>query len=65
MGHAWSLFFCQKGIEEAMWAPGFDEAEILQDTRSCVIPRPSDENNGTESLRRVSVDSLVSLECDV
>ena len=51
MGHTWSLFFCQKAIEEAMWAtPGLGEAEILQDTRSCVVPRPSDESNDTESL---------------
>ena len=44
MGHTWSLFFCQKAIEEAMWTtPGLEKAKILQDTRSCVIPRPSDE----------------------
>ena len=40
VGHTWSLFFCQKAIEEAMWAtPGLGKAEILQDTRSCVVPR--------------------------
>ena len=55
MGHTWNLFFCQKAIEEAMWAtPSLDKAEILQDTWSCVVPRPSDENNDTEFSRRVS-----------
>ena len=55
MGHTWSLFFCLKAIEEAMWAtPNLDKADILQDTRSCVVPRPSDENNDTEYSRRVS-----------
>ena len=34
--------------------PSLDKEEILQDTRSCVVPRPSDENNDTESSRRVS-----------
>ena len=42
MGHTLSLFFCQNAIEEAMWAtPGLGEAEMLQDTRSCVLSRPS------------------------
>ena len=41
MGHTWSFLFCQKAIEEAMWAtPNFEKAKILQDNRSCVIPRP-------------------------
>ena len=41
--------------ESNMWAtPGLGKAEILQDTRSCVVPRPSDENNDTESSRRAS-----------
>ena len=53
MGHTWSLFFCQKAIEEAMWAtPCLDKGEILQDTRSCVVPRSSDESNDAESTRR-------------
>ena len=55
MGHTWSLFFCQKAIEEAMSAtPSLDKVEILQDTRSSVVPRPFGENNDTESSRRVS-----------
>ena len=55
MGHTWSLFFCQKAIEEAMLAtPSLGEAGVLQDTRSCVIPRPFDENNDTESSRHAS-----------
>ena len=62
MGHTWSLFFCQKAFEEAMWAtPGLEKAEILQDTRSCVVPRPSDENDNTESSHRTAkryVDNL-------
>ena len=33
MGHTWSLFFCQKAIEDALWAtPGLGKA--VQDTRS-------------------------------
>ena len=53
MVHTWCLFFCQRAIEEAMWATaGLGEADVLQDTRSCVIPRPSDENNCKESSRR-------------
>ena len=53
--HLKSNFFCQKAIEEATWAtPSLDKAETLQDTRSCVVPRPSDESNDTESSRRVS-----------
>ena len=47
--------FCQKAIEEAMCATlGLGEAEILQDTRSCVVPRPSDESHDTETSRRAS-----------
>ena len=69
MGHSWSLFFCQKAIEEAMWAtPGLDKAEILQHTRSCVVPPSSDESNDAESSSRVAkkffyvyVDNLGSL----
>ena len=60
MGHTWSLFFCQKAIEEAMWAtPGLGKTEILQDTRSCVVPRPSDESNDTESSHRASFNVYV------
>ena len=48
MGHTWSLFFCQRAIEEAMWAtPSLDK-----DTWSCVVPRSSDESNDAESSRR-------------
>ena len=48
MGHTWSLFFCQRAIEEAMWAtPSLDK-----DTRSCVVARSSDESNDAESSRR-------------
>ena len=55
MGHTWSLFFCQKVIEEAMWAtPGLRKAEILQDTRSCVVPRPSGEGDDAEPSHRAS-----------
>ena len=69
MGHTWSLIFCQKAIEEATWAtPGLGKAEILKDTRSCVVPHPSDESNDTESSHRASkkffyvyVDNLVVL----
>ena len=36
-----------------MWATAsFGEAGILQDTRSCVVPRFSIESNGAESSRR-------------
>ena len=36
-----------------MWTtPSLDKAEILQDTRSCVVPRSSDESNDAESSRR-------------
>ena len=50
MGHTWSLFFCQKAIEEAMWTtPSLEKAEILQDTRSSVIPRSLGEGNATRS----------------
>ena len=60
MGHTWSLFFCQKAIEEAMWAtPGLEKAEILHDSRSCVIPRPSDEENDEESLYCASQEILL------
>ena len=53
MGHTWSLFFCKKAIQEAMWAtPSFDKAGILQDIRRCVVPRSSDESNDAESSRR-------------
>ena len=52
-----------------MATPGLGEAWILQDTRSCVIPRPSDENKDTECSRHASkkffyvyVDNLVSWE---
>ena len=55
MGHTWSLLFCQKAIEEAMWATlGLGKAEILQDTRSCVVPGPSDEGDEAESSHRAS-----------
>ena len=55
MGHTWSLFFCQKAIEEAMWAtPGLGKAEILQDTQSCVVPRPSGEGSDAEPSDRAS-----------
>ena len=50
IGHTWSLFFCQNAIEEAMWAtPGLEKAEILQDTWSCVLPRPSGGDGITKS----------------
>ena len=53
MSHTSSLFFCQTAIEEAVRAtPGLGKAEILQDTRSCVVPRSSDEGD-TQSLRTV------------
>ena len=50
--HLESIFL--PGIfEVAMWdTPSLDKAEILQDTRSCVFPRSSDENNDAESSRR-------------
>ena len=55
MGHIWSLFFCQKVIEETMWIiSGLGEAKILQDTRSCVVPRPSDQDDDAESSYCVS-----------
>ena len=55
MGHTWSLFFCQKAIEEAMSAtPSLDKAEVLQDTRSCVVPRSSDDGNDAESSPRAT-----------
>ena len=49
-----------------MWAtPGLGKAEILQDTHSCIVPRPSDEDDSTKSSHRtaerfffVSVDNL-------
>ena len=51
MSHTWSLFFCQN----VMWAtPGLEKTDILQDTRSCVVPRPSDENDNTESSHRTA-----------
>ena len=38
MGHRWSLFFCQKAIEEAIWAiPSCQGAEIHRDDCGCVI----------------------------
>ena len=44
VGHTWSLFFCQKAIEEATRAtPGLGKGE------SCVVPRPSDEGVDAES----------------
>ena len=50
IGHTWSFFFCQNAIEEAMWAtPGLEKAEILQDTWSCVLPRPSGGDGITKS----------------
>ena len=69
MGHTWNLFFCQKAIEEAMWATsGLEHAEILQDTQSCIVPRPSDEGNDADPSHRASkiffyvyVDNLVVL----
>ena len=55
MRHTWSLFFCQKAIEEAMWdTSSLGEARIPQDTRRWVIPPPSDEKNDTESSRHAS-----------
>ena len=56
MGYTWrSLFFCQKAMEEARWATlGLEKAEILQDTRSCVVPRPSDEGKDAEPSHRAS-----------
>ena len=65
-------FFCQRAIEGAMWATlGLGKAEILQDTRSCVIPRPSHEGDDTESSHRtakrffhVYVDNLGVLTCE-
>ena len=46
----------RKAIQEAMWAHtwGLEKAEILQDTRSCVVPRPSDEGDDAESSHRAS-----------
>ena len=44
-----------KAIEEAMWATsGLGKAEILQHTRSCVVPRSSHESNDTQSSHRAS-----------
>ena len=38
-----------------MWAtPGLEKAEILQDTRSCVIPRPPDEDDSTKFSHRTA-----------
>ena len=55
MGHTWSLLFCQKAIEEAVWTtPGLGKAEILQDNRSCVVQRPSDGRDDAESSHRAS-----------
>ena len=55
MGHTWSLFFCQNAIEEAMWAtPGLEEAEILQDTQSCVLPRLSGGDGITKSSHQTA-----------
>ena len=43
-------FSVKKAIEEAMWAtPGLGKAGVLQDTRSCEVPRPSDDSKDTES----------------
>ena len=55
MGHTWSQFFCQKAIEEAIWATlGLGKAEILEDTRSCVVPRLSGQGDDAESSHRAS-----------
>ena len=38
-----------------MWTtPGLEEAEILQDTRSCVLPRPSGEDGITKSSHQTA-----------
>ena len=37
MGHTWSLFFCQKAVEEVMWAtPNIEKAEVLQEFLQCL-----------------------------
>ena len=54
-------------IEEALWTTlGLGNAEILQLTWSCVVPRPYDEGDDAESSRRackrffcVYIDNLV------
>ena len=55
MEHTWSPFFCQKAIEEAMLAtPGHEKAEILQDTRSCIVLRSNDEGHDAEPSHHAS-----------
>ena len=71
MGHT-AYSSVKKAIEEAMWAtPGLEKAEILQDTRSCVVPRPS-EDDCTKSSHRTAKrylgvlgTSLVNVERDL
>ena len=62
MGQTWSLFFCQKAIEEAMWAtPGLEKAES-----------PSEEVNVAEPSHRASkrffsitwIPGNVTCECE-
>ena len=54
MGHTWSLFSVRMQSKRQCGPRLVGEAQTLQDTRSCVVPRPSDESNDAESLHRTS-----------
>ena len=62
-------FSARKQSKRQCGPPSLDKAGIFQDTRSCVVPRSSDESNDAESSRRapkkfffVYVDNLGILE---
>ena len=62
IGHTWSLFFCQKAIEEAMWTtPSLEKAEILKDNRNCVITCSLGEGNATHPCDRRRNEILLCL----